>query len=391
MFDFDTIPERRGTFSHKWDLVASPDAIAMSVADSDFLAPSFIRNALIDCTARPVFGYTFWPPSAVDATVNWLDAQHGWKIDRGSVLLCTGVLTGLRATMAALLQPGDGVVINTPAYAPFASLTASNGYDVLESPLQLVDDQYSIDFIGLEQLLSRPETKLLILCNPHNPVGRVYKRAELERVSELCLHHGVRVASDEIHCDIVFSENKHVPIASLSPDAAANCVTLISPSKTFNIAGFSSAAIICHDASLRERIEFQLKSVGNYLPDPFAIAAYEAAFTLGHDYALEMVEYVQSNLSRACEFISSRCQPLKARRPQGTCLLWINCEGLALADDELSAFFTESAKVVLQSGLLFGPQGSGFMRLNAACPRSVLDIALGRIEAAVANHIKQSS
>lgn len=383
MYDFDTAPVRRGTSSHKWDLSGPPDVIAMSVADSDFLTPPFIREALVGCARRHVYGYTFWPSSARQLTVEWLELRHGWQPPRDAILHCSGVLTGLRATLCALLKPGEAVVINTPAYPPFYDLPQTNGYQVHESPMLSADGRYTIDFDNLESQLSRPCAKVMILCNPHNPVGRVYARDELETIQHLCLRHEVTLVSDEIHSDILLSGNRHIPIASLSPAAASNTITLISPSKSFNIAGLASAAVICEIPGLLERIESQLKAIGNYHPDPFAISAYEAAFRHGHDYVTAMNGYVEANLKHACEFIKGKCKPLSAQLPEGTYLLWINCREFGLTDEQLREFFSRDAKVALQSGRLFGVGGSGFMRLNAACPRNVLDTALGRIAAAV--------
>jgi cystathionine beta-lyase len=389
MYDFDSMPLRRGSSSFKWDLNESSDLIAMSVADSDFVAPPFIRAALVECAHRPVFGYTFWSANARQLTAEWLERRHGWRPPHDAVLNCSGVLTGLRAALRALLQPGDAVVINTPAYPPFFDLPRANGYQVYESQLTSDQRHYGIDFDDLEKQLAKPAAKVMILCNPHNPVGRVFTRDELERVTELCLRHGVKVVSDEIHSDIVRHSQKHIPIGSLTPEAASNTITLVSPSKTFNIAGLATAAVICETPDLLRRIEHELKSIGNYHPDPFAIAAYEATFRDGHDYVTTMNAYLDANLRYACDFIAQSCKPLSARCPEGTYLIWIDCSDLGLTDDELRDFFTHEARVVLQSGRLFGTAGAGFMRLNAACPRSVLDTALGRIAAAVGSPLRR--
>ncbi|PSS60527.1 cystathionine beta-lyase [Ensifer sp. NM-2] len=383
MSHFDTVPMRRGTNSHKWDLDCGPDVIAMSVADADFVTAPFIREALSECARRDVFGYTFWPTSARQLTVDWLERRHGWRPSGNAVLHCSGVLTGLRATLASVLNSGEAVVVTTPAYPPFAHLPQSNGYQVYDSALVTKEGRYTIDYDSLEIQLRRPEAKAMILCNPHNPVGRVYDRTELETVVCLCVRHGVTIISDEIHSDIVMFGNKHVPIASLSSEAASNTVTLVSPSKTFNIPGLPTAAVICEVPELLARIDSAIKATGNYHPDPFAVAAYEAALSVGGSYVTSMNEYLEANLQYACDFLASRCEPLVAQRPEGTYLLWIDCRDLGLADDDLRSFFGHRAKLNLHSGRLFGAEGSGFMRLNAACPRSVLACALNGIETAL--------
>jgi cystathionine beta-lyase len=379
MYDFDSVPLRRGSSSFKWDLNESSDLISMSVADADFVAPTFIREAFQKCAERPVFGYTFWSAEARQLTAEWLGKRHGWMPNIDAILNCSGVLTGLRATLRVLLKPGEAVVINTPAYPPFFDLPQANDYQVFESRLVSEMGHYSIDFEELEKQLAVPAAKVLILCNPHNPVGRVFRRDELERVMDLCIRHGVKIVSDEIHSDILRRGQKHIPIASLSPEASSNTVTLVSPSKTFNIAGLATAAVICESPDLLRRIEHELKSVGNYHPDPFGIAAYEASYRHGHEYVTSMNEYLESNLRHACHFINDRCKPLSAVCPEGTYLIWVDCRALGLADDNLREFFNQGAGVVLQSGRLFGTEGTGFMRLNAACPRFVLDTALERI------------
>lgn len=391
MYDFDSVPLRRGSSSFKWDLNASSDIISMSVADADFVAPTFIRDALSDCAKRPVFGYTFWSPQARQLTANWLDRRHGWRPHTDAILNCTGVLTGLRASLRVLLKRGEAVVVNTPAYPPFFNLPQANDYQVYESRLTSHLGRYEIDFDELEKQLAKPDAKVMILCNPHNPVGRVFTREELERVMELCLRHEVKIVSDEIHSDILRHGQAHIPIASLSPEASSNTISLVSPSKTFNIAGLATAAVICETPELLVRIEHELKSIGNYHPDPFGIAAYVASYRHGYDYVTTMNAYLELNLRHACDFITDVCKPLSAHCPEGTYLLWIDCRELGLPDDKLQEFFTHEARVVLQSGRLFGAAGSGFMRLNAACPRSVLDTALARIADAVRSPLVRAS
>ena len=282
MFDFDTLPDRRGTSSQKWDHSFGADVTPLSVADADFLPPRFIADAIAERVRGGVFGYTYWPDEAAHLTTSWLKDRHGWSISENDISLCSGVLTGLVATLRAALTAGDGVVINSPIYAPFAFLLKANGFEVHDSALVNENGFYSFDWRDLEEKVRAPSVKCLILCNPHNPVGRVYTVAELTKLSQLCLQHGVMIVSDEIHADLVLSGHRHTPMASLSTEQALRTVTLLSPSKTFNIAGLAGAAIVCADHTLRQTIDLNVKAMGGYLPGPFTTVAYQAAYRDGH-------------------------------------------------------------------------------------------------------------
>jgi cystathionine beta-lyase len=384
-YDFDTLPDRRGTASQKWDYVTyRADVIPMSVADAEFLAPTFIREAIAARAARSVFGYTFWPPTAVDATLSWLESRHAWAVPREQVQLCGGLLTGLVAALRSILTANDAVLINPPIYAPFAQLARSNGFQVVESPLKLCDERYTFDLVDMDRRLNDPGVKCLILCNPHNPVGRVYSAGELQDVLALCIRHKVTVISDEIHCDLTSAGVRHTPIARLGPDAARNTITLISPSKTFNIAGMPGAAIVCARLDWREDIRRNLQAIGTYLPSPFAVAAYEAAYRFGADYVDAQRAYIDANIDYACEFVARHCGPMSVVRPEGTYLLWVDCRALALSDEKLLSFFLDEAGLVVQAGGQFGQAGTGFIRMNVACPRHLLELALARLQSALA-------
>ena len=383
-YDFDTMPDRLGTGSQKWEAVADrPGILPMSVADSEFVTPAFIMEAIEERADRGMFGYTVWPKSATPTVARWLEQRHGWVVPESDILLCNGVLTGLAAALRATLEPGQGVVINSPIYAPFATLVKANGFAPIDCPLVLDRGAYQFDFDALEQQLRREDVRCLILCNPHNPVARVYTVAELERLALLCLRHGVAIISDEIHADIVMPGHRHVPVASLTPETRLNTITLHSPSKTFNVAGIPGAAVICARGDWKTNVERCIQAVGNYLPTPFTTAVFEAAYRHGHDYADAQARYISDNHARLESRLADRSGivPVLA---QGTYLAWVDCRSTGLSEAAILDRLSSTAGIVAQEGSRFGASGTGFLRLNVACPAAVLETALQRLNAAFA-------
>lgn len=383
MFDFDTLPDRRGTSSQKWDHSFGEDVTPLSVADADFAPPRFIADAIAERVRGGVFGYTYWPDKARRLTTAWLKDRHEWSVPEADISLCGGVLTGLVATLRAALTVGDGVVINSPIYAPFAFLLKANGFEVHDSPLVNKSGYYSFDWSDLEKKLRAPSVKCLILCNPHNPVGRVYTVAELTKLSQLCLRHGVLVVSDEIHADLILSGHRHTPIASLNTEQALRTVTLLSPSKTFNIAGLPGAAIVCADHALQQTIDLNVKAMGGYLPGPLTTVAYQAAYRDGHAYVGSLLAYIEENVTLTRKYFASACPAISVGPSEGTYLLWLDCRKLRLSDEDLQSLLLEKARVIGVPGGSFGNTGLGFLRLNVACPRHVLSEALTRIARAL--------
>ncbi len=378
MFDFDTLPDRRGTSSLKWDFggrfLGREGLLPLWVADMDFLAPAFIAEAVARRAAHGVFGYTLEPDSYFEAAMGWLSARHGWDVRRDWLLPAPGVVQTVSAALLAASRPGDRIVIQPPVYHPFAQRVRANGREVAENPLVLDGDRYRMDLEGLERELAAG-ARMLILCSPHNPGGRAWTRGELERMAGLCARCGAVVVSDEIHADLVLPGTHHVPIASVSEEAARITITCVSATKTFNLAGLGGSLAIVSDEGLRKRLQAALDAQCGGTANCFAVAASEAGWRHGADWLDAMLAYVAGNF--ACladrlprELPGSRVLPLEA-----TYLAWIDLSRLGLTDDEVRGRLLD-AGIWLDEGRKFGRGGEGFQRLNLACPRAVLSRAV---------------
>ncbi len=389
--DFDRIIDRRRGMSEKWRAYAE-DVLPMWVADSDFSAPEPLIHDLESFVRQGVFGYT-WSGGSIleDAVIHWMSTRFGWQVAPAWVTYSLGVVTALDAAVRAFTEPGQAVVILTPSYPPFFSVAKGGGRELLCSPLRLREGVYAVDFADLEEKLARPATKLFMLCSPHNPTGRCFTRAELLRMGELCERHGVVIFSDEIHCDYVSPEKRHIPFASLSPSLAARSLVAVNPSKTFNIADLHAGAVICSDKELLARFK---QAVGLYAVgrSSMALIAIHSAYTKCAYYADQVNAYIRKNMEYAVEYIADRIPGISAYVPEATYLLWLDCRDLAVRlsaepgreQEALEAFFLEKAKVALNSGAGYGAEGLGFMRLNLACPMATVKEGLRRIEQAVA-------
>ncbi len=380
--DFDEIVERRGTGSAKWNRYP-PDVLPMWVADSDFKAPAPVREVLQAQVEHGVFGYADGFDRALEkAAAHWMVSRFAWAVDPAEVAFSPGVSATLAVAVTTFAAPGESVLMLTPTYPPFYNLTKLNGRKVLGSSLLPgPGGAYAIDWPDLEAKMARPDARLMLLCNPQNPTGRVFVRAELERLGELCLRHGITVLSDEIHCDFIAPGRTHIPFASLAPEISAVTLTGVSPSKTFNIAGLKAAAVISSNADLLAR--FKEAARRNALENNTAgLLAFHAAYTACAYYADQIAAYVRANQKLAVDFINSRVSGIEAYLPEGTYLLWLNCAGLGLTQPELERFFLEKVKLGLNSGTDFGPEGQGYMRLNLACPRDTVTEALQRLKKA---------
>ncbi len=379
-YDFDTLVERRGTRSDKWDSYPA-DVLPMWIADSDFRSPQPVIDAIMETARRGVFGYTRADGAFESAYAGWMRRSFGWDVAPERVLWCPSVGTALAIAIRAFTRPGDGVAMMLPIYPPFLRLCALNGREARATLLRCEDGRYRIDFADLERKLAEERTRLLLLCNPHNPTGRVFEEDELRRVGELCLKYNVVVFSDEIHGDIVFS-GRHIPFPTLSPELAAVSLVGVNASKTFNLADLRSAAVLSENDALLEafaRERDSLKLGRCSLGVAGVIAAYEQCA----DYAEQLREYLRGNLQFAVDFLHAETPEITTRMPEGTFLLWLDCRRLGLSGNDLAAFFLEKARVALNDGETFGEGGRGFMRMNAACPRSLLEEGLRRIRRAV--------
>lgn len=380
-YNFDTLINNSQQHSIKHDanlqFFGTEDLMPLWVADMDFAAPPAVTQALTARAQHPVYGYTFYPESLYQALINWFARQHNWPIERDSILMSSGVVTSLHAIILALTQVGDKVIIQPPVYPPFFDCVKITNRQLLLNPLQLKDGQYQMDFAHLEQCAAQG-AKLLILCSPHNPVGRVWTKAELEQLLSITRRYQITVIADEIHADLVYSQAKHIPFATLTHTDDL-WISTIAPSKTFNIAGLHLSSIVVPNMQHKQAIQavFDSLHIGN--SNPFSIAAFEAAYNHGHDWLNHVLVYLQSNRDFACAYIKQHIPQIQAITPQGTYLLWLDCRQLALSDAQLKDFFIHKAKLALNTGLSFGEVGSGFMRLNFALPRVRLREALDRI------------
>ena len=378
-FDFDTVIPRRNTDSVKWSRYPD-DVLPLWVADMDFPSPPFVAEALNTRLAHPFFGYTGQDNELVETICEWVLKRHGWKIDPEWIMLMPGVVAGVNWTAQTFLDPGESLCFFTPAYPPFFHISECAGTTRIEIPMYLDDDQYQFDFDQFEKSLN-PSVKLFMLCNPHNPVGRVYSRAELERINEICIKNGIVVCSDEIHGDLVFSGNHHIPLASISESAAQNTITLMAPSKTFNIPGLHFSFVVIPNPKHRELMETSRRGVIG-CPTMLANEAARAVYSAGADWLDELLAYLEANRDFLVEFLNTHSPEIQMVKPEGTYLAWLDCQKSELLPDPYDFFLTK-AKVALNDGKAFGENGKGFVRLNFGCPRSTLSEALDRmVEAA---------
>lgn len=377
--DFDEVVDRHGTDSKKYSTNHFPaDVIPMWIADSDFKAPQPILDALQERLNHGILGYPEKSQRLKEAAAYWMKSRFHYEVGPECVEYTPGVIAGVDYSIQGLSQPGDGVILQFPAYPPFVQAITSNDRELIANELVLRDGRYEIDFELFEKACRRPNAKLFILCSPQNPTGRVFTREELVRMGEICMENGVTIISDEIHSDLVYPKYRHTTFAGISKEFAQNCVTLINPSKTFNIPGMRTAALIAEDQEKKEKVYQQMVKTKAFGETVFGVVAFCAAYEKCAYYADQEVAYMEGNLDAAREMLA----PLKTIdliEPEGTYLLWLDCRKAGLSQEALVKRFVEEAKVGIQSGTNFGINGAGFVRLNAAVPRSVLVQALQRI------------
>ncbi|MBQ9565189.1 MAG: pyridoxal phosphate-dependent aminotransferase [Synergistaceae bacterium] len=393
-YDFDKIINRRGTNSSKWDrdpgTIEGADypvgdgLLPLWVADMDFEVAPEIKEALIRRAEHGVYGYTLVPDSCYDAILSWLERRHNWHVEREWIRFVPGAVMAGHLVVQALCQPGDKVILQTPIYYPFFRTAYNNGTQLSLSPLKLKEDRYEMDFEDFERRAADPRASLFFLCNPHNPVGRVWTHKELTLIGEICRKHHVRVFSDELHCDIVMPGNKHVPFASLGTHFSNNSITAVAPSKTFNLAGLQATVVIVPDSELRQRFDNVLSrnSVSN--PNLFAITAMEAGYARGEKWVDAMCAYIKGNYDFLVRAMAKALPKAKVMPMEGTYLAWLDFRAVEPDAKRLQKRMLTEAKVWLDEGWLFGAEGRGFERLVLACPRSVVQEAVERMAAAFA-------
>lgn len=381
-YDFDKKVVRKNTGCIKWDL-GDESVIPMWVADMDFETPQPVIDAVKKRAEHGIYGYSFLQDSYYEALINWMNKRHGWKVQKEWIAFAPGVVPAVNMLVRALTQPGDKVIIQSPVYYPFYKAVTNNGCQVIENPLIYEKGRYFMDFEDLERKIKDDRVKLLILCSPHNPVGRVWTREELTKLGNLCLKYEVLIISDEIHSDLIYSGNKHIPFASLSQQFAENSIVCTAPSKTFNLAGLQTSNIIIPNRKIRKLYDNVLESNGINEPNVFGIKACEAAYRDGEEWLHELLEYLEDNRDYLINYIESHIPEIKAIKPEGTYLVWLDCSKLGMKSEKLHEFFMEKAKVWFDEGYIFGCGGENFERVNIACPRATIEEALKRMEMAI--------
>lgn len=379
-FDFDTVINRRGTNSYKWDIVKEEDVIPLWVADMDFKAAPAILEALKKRVEHGVFGYTLVPDSYYEAIINWFARRHNWQIDRSWIIYTTGVVPAVSCAIKALTLPGEKVLIQTPDYNCFFSSIKNNGCEVAENELVRRGDSYVVDFEDFERQCADEKTTVFLLCNPHNPAGRVWTKEELERMNDICLTHGVRVISDEIHCELVMPGHRFTPFAAISDACRDNSVVLNSPTKAFNIAGLQIANIICADPAMRRRIDRAVNINEVCDVNPFGVVALQAAYNESEEWLDSLNHYIWGNYLALKEFIAKELPRLEVTRLEGTYLAWVDIKATGLTSDEAYEKLMKEGRVYVNSGTMYGRRaGEGYLRINLACPRATLLEGLKRM------------
>ncbi len=385
-YNFDEVFDRKNTNSTKWEfndmLTEVPEALPMWVADMDFRVPAEIIDALIKRARHGIFGYSTPDEDFYEAIINWMEKHHGWKVEKDWLAVTPGVVPAINWVIRAFTHPGDKVILQNPVYYPFFRAIKNNGCEIVHNQLHLENGKYTMNLEDLEKKFDG-RTKLLILCSPHNPVGRVWTEEELKALGNLCLDHNVLVVSDEIHSDLVYKEYKHTPFASISDEFAQHSIICTSPSKTFNLAGLQTSIITIANPILRNEFLNMLEDNGMMSPNIFGIVALKASYTYGAEWLDELLNYLKENLEFLIRFLEERLPSIKIIKPQGTYLVWLDFRSLGMTPQELSNFLLKKAKIALDDGFIFGQGGEGFERMNIACPRSTLEEGLIRIEKAI--------
>lgn len=376
-YDFDKTIDRRATNSYKWD--SAPEGVLpMWVADMDFRTAPAIIDALQKRVVHGIFGYTRVPDAYYDAVTSWFSRRHGWDIDREWIIYTSGVVPAVSAVIKALTVPDDKVIVQTPVYNCFFSSIRNNGCEIVSNPLRRTADTYEMDFDALERCAADPRAKVMLLCNPHNPAGRVWTPDELTRLGNICLRNGVTVVADEIHCELVYQGFKYTPFASLSDAFLHRSVTCVSPSKAFNIAGLQIANIVAFDNDLRSRIDKAININEVCDVNPFGVAATIAAYNEGEEWLNQLVDYLHGNYEAMVEFCQRELLEFPITRLEGTYLVWMDCSSLGMPSDALEHALLDDARLWLNAGTMYGAEGEGYMRWNIACPRSVMLDGLNR-------------
>jgi len=384
-YDFDEVIPRRGTNSYKWDTETKEDVLPMWVADMDFRTAPAVVDALKKRVEHGIFGYTKVPSEYYDSIVDWFRRKHNWTIKRDWIIYTTGVVPALSAIIKALTSPGDKILVQTPVYNCFFSSIRNNGCEIVTNPLIYINGTYQINFDDLEKKAADPKVKLLLLCNPHNPAGRVWTKQELVRIGKICLQNGIVIVADEIHCELVFPGHTYTPFASVSEEFLMHSVTCTSPSKAFNLAGLQIANIISADTNIRMRIEKAINVNEVCDVNPFGIEALMAAYNNSEEWLDKLNHYLFANYNYLKNYFKEHLPQFPVIRLEGTYLVWIDCSVLKLSSKEIVKTLLKRGKIRVNEGSLYGEAGDHFIRINIACPRQTLIDGLNRIRRALSN------
>ncbi len=400
-YRFDEKINRESTHSVKWEFMFKGNKLVESgqdysgggenrflpmwVADMDFRCPQVVTEALVTRAKHGIFGYSLPTDSYYESVINWLDRRHGWTADRDWIVLTPGVVPALNMLVQTFVPPGGKVLIQPPVYYPFFWSIENNGAETVSNSLVYENGRYCMDFDDLEKKVSDPAVTLAILCNPHNPVGRVWSLDDLIRFGEICLKNNVLVVADEIHCDLIYRDRTFTSIARSGNEFLQNSVICTAASKTFNLAGMMTSNILIANEDLRTRFVKTIERNGLILANPFGIVATEAAYNHGEPWLEAVMDYVEGNFQFMTEYLAEHLPQLKIISPEATYLVWVDCKDLGLNSAERKKMMIDQARVNLDEGELFGVEGEGFERFNIACPRSTLVEVLGRIKTAIKN------
>ena len=377
VYDFDRPVNRRNTQSLKWDV--KEQELPMWVADMDFETAPEIQAAIQERAAHGVFGYSIVPDEWYQAYMGWWERRHGFSMEKEWLVFCTGVVPAISSMMRKLTTVGENVLVQMPVYNIFFNSIVNNGRNIVENPLRYDGNTYQMDFEDLERKLSDPQTTLMILCNPHNPVGRIWSREELEQVGELCRKYHVTVISDEIHCDLTSPGREYIPFASVSENCRDHSITCMAPTKTFNLAGLQTAAVAVPNPDLRHKVWRGLNTDEAAEPNSFAVEAAVVAFTKGEAWLDALREYIQENKNYVEDFLKREVPQIRPVPSQATYLLWLDCREMQGCAAEFTQYLREHTGLYLSEGRQYGKSGSSFIRMNIACPRSQVEDGLKRL------------
>ena len=386
-YDFDEVIDRRNTDCLKYDFAVQrgrpKDVLPFWVADMDFSIAQEIEDALVKRCQHGIFGYSEATDGYFAALQNWYLKHFNWQVQRLWLIKTPGVVFALAMAVKAFTEPGDGVLVQQPVYYPFTEVIRDNDREVVNAPLALVNGHYEIDFADLEQKLANPKVKLMFLCSPHNPVGRVWTKEELLKVGDLCLKYNVITVSDEIHSDFVWDDNAHTPFATLGEEYQQNCIVCTAPSKTFNLAGLQVSNIFIPNQKLRRAFRKQIDAAGYSQLNTLGLVACQAAYAYGEEWLTQVKAYIRSNITFVDDYLKQNLPQIKMLPIEGTYLVWLDCSALGMTADEREQWLWHEAKLWLDGGGIFGVEGEPYERINVACPRATLLKGLEQLKAAV--------